>query len=225
MAASYLEYVHVRPNWDELQLQLGEANHFTAQDLESNRRGRMGPHQFAFYLKTLLLPPFFVLLAGILISFVVRVAFAAYVEHEPILAYMGKVVGHLFALKFERFREVYLLTAGERLPIIVGAFVVTAPVLCYRKLRDIPFRVVLGVIWGVVRMEEGPVITSTDEKKAPGRAGRKGETIDLYYYHINGRRLNVRKAAHDALACGVRYRVYYLPWSNELLSIEPVELR
>jgi len=87
----------------------------------------------------------------------------------------------------------------------VGAFVVTAPLMAYRKLRQIPARLVIDILKGKVETEEGGIFTSSEEKKAPGRAGRKGETIDEYFYHINGRQLAVSNDGFKALAAGVRY--------------------
>lgn len=94
--------------------------------------------------------------------------------------------------------------------------------MAYRKLRQIPARLVIDILKGKVETEEGGIFTSSEEKKAPGRAGRKGETIDEYFYHINGRQLTVSNDGFKALAAGVTYRVYYLPWAKHVLSIEPI---
>jgi len=75
VAPSYIEYVHSRPEWSELLCRLADANHFTAADLEANRRLLVGPDQFSYHLRTALLPFFFMPLGGIAVSVIVRVAF------------------------------------------------------------------------------------------------------------------------------------------------------
>jgi hypothetical protein len=46
----------------------------------------------------------------------------------------------------------------------------------------------------------------------------------LYYYRLNRLRFPVSEAGYDALIVGRPYRVYYLPRSKILLSLEPLSL-
>jgi hypothetical protein len=48
------------------------------------------------------------------------------------------------------------------------------------------------------------------------------EDSNTYYYELDKERFTVTSAAYRALIPGERYRLYYLPHSKKLLSIEPV---
>ncbi len=220
--STYIEYVHARPEFDETLFKLSAGNHFTAADLDANRKGQVGADQFKHHLNEALSGPLLVLAAGVAISFLVRLAFAGYVEHQNIFRFIGKLLDSLFLWKFGRFQEIYLTTGGERLPIIVSAFVVTAPMFSYRKLRHLPVRMLIELIRGNVKRLEASPFSSSEEVKAPGRAGKKGEMITKYYYQIGDLKLNVCSEGHSALAMGLKYRIYYLPASKTLLSIEPM---
>ncbi len=219
---TYIEYVHARPEFDEILSKLSAANHFTAADLEANRRGQIGTDQFRYHLREALLGPVLVLLGCVGFSFLVRIAFAGYVEKTNIFSFMGKLLGYLLLFEFDRFYKLYLYTAGERLPMIVTAFVVTAPMFSYKKLRHLPFRLLMEIFKGTVKRVEGLTFTSSEEVKAPGRAGKQGETITKYYYVVGDLKLLVSAEGHNALSMGLKYRVYYLPFSRTLLSIEPM---
>jgi hypothetical protein len=220
--STYIEYVHCRPEYEEIIGQLAEANNFTLRDLEANRNGKVGQEQFTHHMKDAIMAPVLLLIAGIAVSFVTRVAFAAYVEKESIFHFVGTLIWHLFMLNFDKFRDVYLSTAGHHLPMIVGAFVVTAPATAYKKLRRIPFRIIGGLLRGSVKAVEGPIYASTEQKPAPGKAGKQGDKVDFYYYVHKDLRMPVTGKAHEALPAGMRFRAYYLPYSKTLMSIEPL---
>lgn len=218
----YIEYVHARPESEAVLLQLSVSNHFTAADLEANRRGRVGLDQLRYHLKEALTGPLFVLGAGLAASFLVRLAYAAYVEKHSVFTFLGDLIGYLVQGQFHQLHEAYFSPGGERLPIIVMGFVLTAPALAWKKLRYLPFLMMADLLAGRVQREEGGVAATTDEKKAPGRAGKKGETITEYFYEVNGKKLSVSAEAHRDLTMGLRYRVYYLANSRMVLSIEPL---
>jgi hypothetical protein len=48
-----------------------------------------------------------------------------------------------------------------------------------------------------------------------------GEGV-TYHYVLGRQRFMVSGTAYKALAAGVRYRLYYLPHSKRLVSIEPL---
>lgn len=219
--STYIEYVHARPEFDELLYKLSQANHFTLPDLESNRLGKVGIDQLRYHIKEALMGPVLILLAGFVVSFVVRVAYAAYVEKVSILTYVGVLIGNFVQLRFDKLHEAYLLSAGERLPLITALFVITAPALAWKKMRNIPFRMLFDLLTGRVEREEGSVSAVSEEVKASGRAGKKGETIDLHYYVVNESKIKVTSAGVRELAMGLRYKLYYLKTSKVLLSIEP----
>lgn len=52
---------------------------------------------------------------------------------------------------------------------------------------------------------------------------RDQDVLPIYEYELNGRRFRVAKGAYEALDEALTYRVYSLPRSRMLLSIEPVE--
>jgi hypothetical protein len=220
--SSYIEYVHARPEFDEVLFQLSKGNSFTAGDLESNRKGRVGADQMRHHFEETLAPPLALLGAGIAVSFATRVSFAAYVEKQGIFHYVGTLLLQLLTFHFDKFREMYLTTQGNHLPILVGLFVITAPMTAYRRLRQINFRLIFDLLFRGVKKTEGLVYTTTEEVKAPGRAGKQGEMIHLYYFVVNETKIKVSAEGYKSIALGLRYKLYYLPTSKALVSIEPV---
>ena len=220
--STYIEYIHARPESEEVLGELSKANNFSMADLEANRAGKIGKEQFIFHLREALQAPFLLLLAGIAVSFLTRVAFAAYVEKENIFSFVGTLVSHVFLLNFDKFREVYLSTEGHHLPRIVGAFVIAAPATAYKKLRRIPFKILAGLLKGTVKRVDGSLHAYTEEIPAPGKAGKRGDKIDMYYYVHKDLRMIVTSKGYGALPAGLRFRAYYLPYSKTLMAVEPL---
>jgi hypothetical protein len=219
---TYIEYVHARPEFDEILFQLSNANQFTADDLDANRQGLLGGDQTRKHLAEAFLPPLLVLAAGTAFSFLTRIAFAGYVEKLPILDFTAKLLSKLLTGNFRQFFEMYLTTSGERLPMIVALFVITAPMTAYKKLRCLPVGLLLDLGGRRVKVEEGSVSAVMEEVKAPGHAGRRGDLLQVFYYVVNDKKIKVDYDGYQALTVGLRYRVYYLPRSKHLASIEPV---
>lgn len=218
--SSYIEYVHARADYDDILKKLAEGNRFSHEDLVSNRAGRLSMGQLQIHLKETLTAPLLLLAAGVLVSFLTRVAFAAYVEKQNILTYTGTLLGQLLMFKLDKFREMYLTTAGEHLPLLTGLFVVAAPATAYKKLRYINIRLIIDVLVGRVKSVDGTPWATSEEKRAPG--GKKGEMIDIYYYVFKDFKIEVCRTGFKAFTDGVRCKAYYLPLSKMLVSIEPV---
>lgn len=62
--------------------------------------------------------------------------------------------------------------------------------------------------------------TGHKEKRAGGGKSRSTR----YYYVINGQRFQVSRRAYTALIDGLEYRIYYLPRTKKLVSIEPLDV-
>jgi len=45
---------------------------------------------------------------------------------------------------------------------------------------------------------------------------------DHYLYHLDGRTFSVKESGYAALDPTVRYRIYFLPQSDEIVNIEPI---
>lgn len=215
--SSYIEYIHARPHDDDIVLGLSKALNFTTEDLVANRAGRLSKAQQQRYLQDKLLIPLAMLAGGIAFSWILRLIWAGTVEHRPILTFLGKALGALLTLHFGEFADLYFKTGDQRLPIIVLAFLLGAPVLSYKKVRAIPIPVIKDVLANRVSVEQGIVETLSEEPKSTS-----GDRVELDYYLINGRKLQVNSAGKEALVHGYQYKVYYLPSQNTLLSIENI---
>jgi hypothetical protein len=220
--STYIEYVHARPEFDEVLFQLSKGNSFTAGDLESNRKGKVGADQMRHHFEETLAPPLMLLAAGMAVSLVTRVSFAAYVERQNIFHYIATLSLQLLTFHFDKFREMYLTTQGNHLPLVVGLFVITAPMTAYRKLRRVNFRLIFDLLFRGVKKQEGAVYAVTEEVKAPGRAGKQGEMISHYYFVVNEKKIKVSAEGYKSITLGLRYKVYYLPTSLTLVSMEPI---
>jgi len=71
-------------------------------------------------------------------------------------------------------------------------------------------------------------VSSIEQAQGPGRkekrtSGGKNRST-RYYYVIDGKSFQVSRRAYTALLEGIDYRVYYLPRTKKLVSIEPVDV-
>lgn len=92
---------------------------------------------------------------------------------------------------------------------------------------------VLGVFaliggWMVVGGLLDMSISSIEQAQGPGRkekrtSGGKSRST-RYYYVIGGKSFQVTRRAYTALMDGLDYRIYYLPRTKKLVSIEPVDV-
>jgi hypothetical protein len=107
------------------------------------------------------------------------------------------------------------LDAGDALPAIVipalvlGIFALVGGWMFLNGLLDMSI--------SSIEQVEGP---GHKEKRTSG--GRNRST--RYYYVINGQSFQVNRRAYTALIDGLAYRVYYLPRTKKLVSIEPVDV-
>lgn len=219
--ATYIEYV-TAPPLEDILAALAKAHRFTSSDLQSNRKGHIGIDQMKIHLREIFEMPLILLVSGIAVSFLTRVAYAGYVEKTSVFRFVSDLLVSLATFHLGDFRDLYYSTGGERLPILVSLFVIAAPCACLKKLRQLPFNMILDLMTGKVRCAEGTVEPKMEEKKAPGSAGKKGETIPEFFYIVGNKRLKVTPAGAAALGLGMRYKVYYLAGSKVLMSIEPI---
>lgn len=219
IVSTFIEYVHARPHDDEILFALAKALDFTADDVVANRRGVVTAKQQLKLLSKEMLLPLGLLAGTILFSLLIRLAWAGYVEHRNILQYLGAILAQLGTLHVGNFSDLYFRTGGESLPIIVRVFVIGSPLPVLKKVLRIDWRKVFAAVGGQVCTDIGVVNTKSE---IPDTGGKKQDRIELDYFVVNDRKLRVNSAAMSAIAHGYQYRVYYLPATNTLLSIEPI---
>ncbi len=119
-----------------------------------------------------------------------------------LLILAGGIVGAVLPLVggFSALLLVFLSLAGAALLFLIPL------TIARRQLRD-----------GRVAIMDGVVGRETKRE-----SNSDGGYSTSYYYVINQQRFSVTGAAYHALVPGRRYRVYYLPLLNKLVSIEPL---
>jgi hypothetical protein len=71
-------------------------------------------------------------------------------------------------------------------------------------------------------------VSSIEQAQGPGRkekrtSGEKNRST-RYYYVIDGKSFQVSRRAYTALLEGIDYRIYYLPRTKKMVSIEPIDV-
>lgn len=93
---------------------------------------------------------------------------------------------------------------------------------------------VLGVFvliggWMVVGGLLDMSVSSLEQAQGPGRKEKRtsrGKNRSTYYYYvIGGKSFRVTRRAYTALMDGLDYRIYYLPRTKKLVSIEPLDIQ
>lgn len=177
----------------ELRRALEDEFNFTEDDLAENRSGRLSPRQ-----RTALL---FLQLRNALLW-------------APFL-----LLGLAFAVLFPFFFILQPLWQGEH--VEVGAWVGGLIGLIFGSVFALVIglsgiNVVRDLLGGAVQSIEGHV-----DKQIITGGGRRNRST-RYYYMLNGRRFLVNRTAYNALVEGRPYRLYFLPRSRQLVSVEPL---
>lgn len=133
----------------------------------------------------------------------------------------GVLVGILVVLMLLAFGGLFFFQVfsnaetGENLPVIV------IPVLIFGMFALLGGWMVLGglldIVFPSLQQAQG---AGRKEKRAGG--GRSRST--RYYYVIADKRFPVTRRAYAALMEGLEYRLYYLPRTQKLVSIEPIDV-
>lgn len=90
------------------------------------------------------------------------------------------------------------------------------------------FLAVFGLVGGYMFVSglldlfaQAPLVTEGEGRKEKRTSGGKNRRT-TYYYVVDGTSFQVKKSAYEALVDGERYRVYALPRTKKLLTIEPL---
>lgn len=137
---------------------------------------------------------------------------------KPLSQVIGGAIFGLMALAFGGlfFFQVFpSADAGEALPamvisaLVLGIFALVGGWMFLNGLLDI----------AVSSLEQAQG-AGRKEKRTSGGKSRSTR----YYYVIDGKSFQVARRAYTALLEGMDYRIYYLPRTKKLVSIEPVDV-
>jgi hypothetical protein len=182
-----------RVNKNELQRALQSALNFTATDVAFNRAGKISERQQVAMRQTFL---------------VVNTGTIALLSGFSVLLVLGLGLAMLMLP--------YNITTWLKLLGPVGFFLVILGFIAYtvweqwgslqQDLRS-----------GTVKQLEGPLhAVRTIEN------GRRHQTVRYYFALKNGQAFHVSEIAYQALLNHERYRLYYIPHSKQILSLEVV---
>ena len=219
---AFIDYVQATPSTEDMLVDLARVHHFTADHLAANRKGKLHASQSTKLIKLGALKP--LRTAGIVIgfAFLVRTAWAGYVEHVNVLKFVLQLVGSLALLDLGEFWKIYGHAGSSGFSGIMGKVLIGAPAAAIFGLRQLRMPMVLDAISGKVKSETGSVETASAERKARGKNAKEGFTEYDHYYAIGKNKYEVPPGASDVVYPGTVYRLYYAPKSRVVVAIEPV---
>lgn len=133
----------------------------------------------------------------------------------------GVILGAVFGLMALAFGGLFFfqiypnVDSGEALPallipaLVLGIFALVGGWMFLNGLLDMSV--------SSIEQAQGP---GRKEKRTSGGKNRSTR----YYYVIDGKSFQVSRRAYTALLEGIDYRIYYLPRTKKLVSIEPVDV-
>ncbi len=195
---------------EQVLCDLAKALEFSAESLESNRKGRLSPDQTKRLAKRCATPaglavvlawaPF--LVWSYLISASQQIPFGAAV---PVLLHELAHVKELF--------EAHGKMGGA---LMLGSFIISLGLAVLVATR-VPIALYFDLLDRKVIKSEGRVVAR--EETTNRENGR--DPIEKYYFSLRFLNMPVNLRAYRALEAGSVYLVYLLPRSEELVSIEP----
>jgi hypothetical protein len=213
-----LEYVHIQPRSENLLLALGKALEFSAADLLENRVGKLGQLQFSRLARGRVISS----LVGVLISLVtpilLRIGWLLAVEERSIWRFFLGILSDPSTILRQSTGPI-----EEPIPYLFWLVLAIFPLITMNYLLRVPWQLFLDLVNRKVLCETGLTTHRWDERRTRSRKGREGDLISSYSYVVNGKRFRVNRAAFEALAPSLEYNLYYLPLSQIVVSMEPLE--
>jgi len=201
---SYIEYVVSDYGSEDPLPELARANHFTMDDLEQNRKGRISDKQMGRLFFMALYPiryPAMALLGWLTFCFIVRTLVPSFVL----------MIAALFGMK----------SIGVVFGVITLACVGSLFVALLRGSRNV-FLLVQDLSAGAASHLDGRVTVSREESNGLGMDRFRDEKRMQCWYVVQNQYFEVEEAAAEALPHNSKLRLYFTPKSKLLLSIEPV---
>lgn len=205
---SNVQYGYRMRSPEEVQMDLQRYVGFTKADLEANRRGQLSARQHSVLVRLLVAP-----CGWIAASVVLALAWPLVL---PLIEDMAEDMMATLAL---RFFPVFLSAIGcYVLPWRVVADLVMARIETAEGKGDVEMRGVNDH----VSLEDRRQEWKGDEEGDEGSFEDWEDSQPLYHLRIDGVRFCASKQAVNSIEEGHRYRAFYLPYSQRLLSVEPV---
>jgi len=183
---------------------LARTNHFTMEDLDRNRQGKISDAQWTRLLLRALQPVRYTggaLLGWLLCCFIVKTLVPAFV---------------LWILSLLGFKSLGILLGAVTLAC-VGAFLISA-----LKSAGTITLLLVDLKAGTAACIEGRVLPSREDERGLGMARLHSEKHTHHWYVVKNEYFEVDQEAHAALPEGKQFRLYHTPKSKLLLSIEPI---
>lgn len=218
---SYIEYVHARPSFDGILTGLQKALHFSADDLDANRMGKIGPDQKPDLLRRAVIPPLICVAAGICISIILRLLWAGFAENRNVFSYAVTLLVEIFTLDLGGLYRDYVKVGGEDMPRLVRAILMIPIGWSLLHIHKRSFDSIADLIRGVDCVE-GSVELAVEEKVTK-KVGNLPDEVHFYFFEVNKLRYPVPPEAKDVLVFGLHYRIYFGKGSRTVVSAEPTE--
>jgi hypothetical protein len=200
---SYIEYVVGDCEAQDPLPELARTNDFTMADLEDNRKGKISNKQMTKLFGRALRPiryPAMALLGWLICCFIVKTLVPG------IVLTVAAVLG---------FKTIGLLFGAVTLACLGALFVAML-----RSFRYVAL-LVQDLSAGKAVSVDGRASVSREESRGLGLDQFHGEQRMQCWYVVQERYFEVSEEAGAALPHGTRFRIYFAPKSQLLLSIEP----
>lgn len=195
---------------EQVLLDLADALHFSANSLERNRNGRLGPEQLQSAALRLLRP----------------VGTAAAYAFAPVLVWtlLAMLSGHEdFSTAWNSVRttalhpkELFQDHGWLTCLVIIGATIASIGMGAHHA-ASISFALFFDLVERAVIVKEGRIEGREDQTFR--KSGR--DPLEHYFFDLKTERFTVNRAAFLALDSGAAYYVYLLPRSRILVALEP----
>ena len=189
---------------------LSKALHFSPESLEQNRNGKLSKEQFSHFLGRCIRSAA-TILACFLAPFLIWTPIIAGRQQVSFDAGLSFFLGH-----FVHMGELIASQGKFGALSELGSTVILIGLAVFLATR-FPLSLYADLMGGSVVMKEGRVIAREEQTLRPN--GR--DPIERYYFSMKGDYYDVNLAAFRAIENGSVYRMYVLPQSQTLVSMEP----
>jgi len=205
-----IEDVSIYRSKEKVLFDLSKAMHFSPESLEQNRRGKISAEQFKQYISRCV-RSVVMTSACFLAPFLIWTSMTAARQQVSLDAafrvFLSQLV-HVGGLIEAQGKFGALTEVGSTL-ILLG--------LAFYFASRFPLALYVDLLERSVVTKEGRVVAREEQTMRPN--GR--DPIERYYFGIKGDYYDVSAAAFRAIENGSVYKLYLLPRSQVLISMEP----
>ncbi|MBM3810238.1 MAG: hypothetical protein FJW20_01255 [Acidimicrobiia bacterium] len=198
---------------------MADSLNFTSEDLWLNRKHKVSRAQRLRLFKEKLVLPLKWAMVPIVAAIGFRIGVSLHLEAGEWTEILG-AIGHAFVrLQFETAAKLIWTTDGAT-PAYYNYISYAILGVGARQIKRLPGRLVLDLLFGMVKLSQGRTTTYTTERQV--KQGRVKELETVYVCSCGELELEVSPEVFEAFGRVGVYKLYHLRMSKHLLSAEPI---